>query len=67
MQLYNKVLIDTTLPDIGDRSKEIYLPIETDETRKEKIKLSVKKVFEEKWRDIKDIEKIREEFDNIVT
>lgn len=67
MQLYNKVLIDTTLPNIGDRYKEMYLPIEAENTRKEKIKESVKRVFEEKWKAIRDIEKIREEFDNIIT
>jgi len=67
MQLYNKILIDTTLPNIGDRYKELYLPIETDKARREKIKLSVKQVFEEKWKAIKDIEQIKEDFDNIIT
>jgi len=67
MQLYNKVLIDTTLPNIGDRYKELLLPIENDETRREKIKESVKKVFEGKWSAIKDIELIKQNFDKIIT
>jgi type I restriction enzyme M protein len=29
-QLYNKVLIDTTLPNIGRRWEELYLPISKD-------------------------------------
>ena len=67
MQLYNKVLIDTTLPNIGDRYKELLLPIERDKDRRKRIKERVKQVFEEKWKAIGDIEKIREDFDNIIT
>jgi len=67
MQLYNKVLIDTTLPNIGDRYKELLLPIEKDNDRKELIKESVKKVFQSKWSAIKKIEEIRKNFDNILT
>ncbi len=47
MQLYNKVLIDTTLPNIGDRYKELLLPIERDKDRRKRIKERVKQVFEE--------------------
>ncbi len=67
MQLYNKVLIDTTLPNIGDRYKELLLPIERDKEKIEKIKESVKKVFQKKWDAIKDIETIKDNFDNIIT
>lgn len=48
-QLYNKVLIDTTLPNIGNRWKELYLPIIKNEDERENLKLSLKKAFEEKW------------------
>jgi type I restriction enzyme M protein len=67
MQLYNKVLIDTTLPNIGDRYKELLLPIERDKEKIKKIKESVKKVFQKKWDAIKDIEVIKDNFDNIIT
>ena len=29
-QLYNKIMIDTTLPNIGDRWQELYLPVSKD-------------------------------------
>lgn len=67
MQLYNKVLIDTTLPNIGKRYEELYLPVETSKTRRDEIKNKVRKVFREKWKAVKEIESLKENFDNILT
>ncbi|MGM5481017.1 MAG: N-6 DNA methylase, partial [Nanobdellota archaeon] len=58
-QLYNKVLIDTTLPNIGDRWLELKLPVLTDKSEREKIKSQLKKVFKEKWETQKSFEKIK--------
>ena len=58
-QLYNKVLIDTTLPNIGDRWTELLLPVIKDKNEREKIKTQIKNAFEKKWAIQKDFEKIK--------
>lgn len=58
-QLYNKVLIDTTLPNIGDRWKELMLPLIINENNREKIKNQLREAFEEKWKIQESFEKIK--------
>jgi type I restriction enzyme M protein len=48
-QLFNKVMIDTTLPNIGDRWQELKLPICKDEKEREAIKKKIKDAFEKRW------------------
>lgn len=64
-QLYNKVMIDTTLPNIGDRWKELYLPIARDISVREKISKKLKGVFEKRWKALEGIDEIKEEFGNL--
>ena len=48
-QLFNKVMIDTTLPNIGNRWQELNLPIAKDPKEREKIKKRIKEVFDKRW------------------
>ena len=48
-QFYNKVMIDTTLPNIGNRWKELRLPVSKDEKERERIKTKMKEAFEKRW------------------
>jgi type I restriction enzyme M protein len=58
-QLYNKVLIDTILPNIGDRWKELMLPIIKSQDEREKLKIRLKKLFKKKWEIQIEFEKIK--------
>jgi type I restriction enzyme M protein len=42
-------MIDTTLPNIGDRWKELLLPIHNDKTERERIKTDLRAAFVKKW------------------
>ncbi len=66
-QLYNKVLIDTTLPNIARRWEELYLPIAKDKNEREKIKKKIREAFESKWEAVNKISSLKEEFGNLVT
>ena len=48
-QFFNKIMIDTTLPNIGDRWRELLLPINNDTTEINKIKHEISSAFEIKW------------------
>lgn len=48
-QLFNKIMIDTTLPNIGDRWKELMVPISNDKNEVARIKQSLAALFEERW------------------
>lgn len=48
-QLFNKVLIDTTLPNIGDRWEELRLPVAKNKNEREEIKKKIKSAFEKRW------------------
>lgn len=63
-QLFNKVMIDTTLPNIGDRWQELKLPILKDEKLKEEIKNKIKAAFEKRWAAQEQINSIKGEFGN---
>lgn len=65
-QLFNKVMIDTTLPNIGNRWEELELPIAKDEKEREKIKLKVKRAFEKRWEAQEELNTIKGEFGNIM-
>ena len=59
-QIKPKVFIDTTLPNIGGRWREIILPIHKDREKLNKISLSVKKAIRQKWKSQEEIQKIRD-------
>ncbi len=64
-QLYNKIMIDTTLPNIGGRWEELYLPVANNKEEREKIKNKIKESFIKKWEGQKNINSLIEEFGNI--
>ena len=66
-QLYNKIMIDTTLPNIGDRWKELYLPISKNKEEIKKIKNKMKESFEKKWDATKDIISLKSSFGNLIS
>ena len=66
-QLYNKVMIDTTLPNIARRWEELYLPIAKDKNEREKIKEKIRHAFLKKWEAQKEISLIKEEFGDLTT
>ncbi|MFY9227944.1 MAG: N-6 DNA methylase [Candidatus Microsaccharimonas sp.] len=67
MQAYNKVLIETTLPNIANRWQELLLPVHKDEQKRKEISNSIKEVIENKWNAIKGIEEIKDKLGDITT
>jgi type I restriction enzyme M protein len=66
-QSFSKVLIETTLPNIWDRRKELYLPIHKDPKQRKYISDKIENVITQKWKAQKDLEAIKEEFGNLQT
>ncbi len=66
-QLYNKIMIDTTLPNIGNRWQELYLPVSKDKKVVKEIKEKVKDMFDKKWNAVKDLTKLKEQFGDLTT
>lgn len=66
-QLPQKTMIDTTLPNIADRWKELYLPINKDKGAAIQIAQRIKTALQGKWKAQEEIGKLREEFGGIVT
>lgn len=66
-QIRNKVLIETTLPNIADRWKELYLPIWKDILRIDMVSGMIKNVIDKKWQAINDIEILKEKLGDFNT
>lgn len=66
-QLPQKVLIDTTLPNIAARWKELYLPVLKDRAIVQNISSRIKSALQSKWKAQEGIMKLRSEFGDIVT
>ena len=62
-QFFNKIMVDTTLPNIGERWKELLLPLHNNEETKKQVKEEIKKLFEEKWQLEEKIESLKKRFD----
>lgn len=67
MQAENKILIETTLPNIADRWKELELPIDNDKRKIQEISSRIKRVIENKWNAVGEITKLCEELGNLTT
>ena len=67
MQMYNKILMETTLPNIANRWSELRLPIHNDKATRERISEKIKSVFEKKWAAQKTILEIKQELGNLTT
>ena len=67
MQMYNKILMETTLPNIANRWAELRLPIHNDKATRERISEKIKSVFDKKWDAQKTILEIKQELGNLTT
>lgn len=67
MQADNKILIETTLPNIADRWKELELPIDNDKEKIKQISTRIEKVIENKWKAAEEITKLCKELGNLTT
>lgn len=62
-QAQNKIFIDTTLPNIADRWKEISIPVYKEEKRMEEIKNKIKGIVKNQWKSLKEIDDMKKKFD----
>jgi type I restriction enzyme M protein len=67
MQAKNKILIETTLPNIAERWKELMLPIDRDKNQREFITNKIKEVITSKWEAIEKIDNLKNELGDLVT
>lgn len=67
MQAANKILIETTLPNIADRWKELMLPIDKNPINRKNISDKIEEVIESKWNAVKKINDIQKELGNLTT
>ena len=67
LQATNKIFIDTTLPNIADRWKELLLPIDDDKDVILNLSAKIRNVMESKWKAVEQIKQICEELGNITT
>jgi type I restriction enzyme M protein len=66
-QLSDKVMIDTTLPNIGRRWEDLYLPVSTDPAVRKAIAESVKAAIQNRWDSQKGIFDLATKFGQIIT
>lgn len=67
MQAFNKILIETTLPNIGNRWKELKLPISNSKEERDKISKRIKYVIDKKWDAVEEINLIKKDLGNLLT
>ena len=66
-QAKNKILIETTLPNIADRWKELLLPIHNDKQKIKEISDKIKAAMDNKWLAVSQIQEIAKELGNLTT
>ena len=66
-QIPHKVMIDTTLPNMAERWRGLYLPIHTDQEEKRKCKNRMRKIFDGKWDAKEAIEDISGQYGDLTT
>jgi type I restriction enzyme M protein len=67
MQSANKILIETTLPNIANRWSELMLPISKDEKVRKNISERIKNVINDKWKAVKKLDDLKNELGNLTT
>ncbi len=67
MQTFNKVLIETTLPNIADRWKELKLPISRDPNIRSQISERVRTAIQQKWNAVQAIQALKQDFGELTT
>ncbi|MEP0814108.1 MAG: N-6 DNA methylase [bacterium] len=65
LQLPNKILVDTTLPNIGDRWRELLLPVAVDADERAKISTKLQVAFEMMWKGQEDIHHLSQELGHL--
>lgn len=66
-QMKQKIFIDTTLPDIASRWKELLLPVADDPASRISIRSRVKAAIDAKWDALDDLNALRLDFGDITT
>ena len=66
-QAKNKILIETTLPNIADRWKELLLPIHNDKSKILEISDKIKNAMDSKWKAVNQIQEIVRELGDLTT
>lgn len=66
-QLPRLTFVDTTLPNIGDRWRELRLPVHKDEAEIARMSATVKRAINRKWQAQHSIDELRREISGIVT
>ena len=67
MQSYNKILIETTLPNIADRWKELKLPLFNNIKAKNITVDKIKEVMDLKWSAIKKLNEVKNKHGELIT
>lgn len=67
IQAVNKILIETTLPNIADRWKELELPIDKDKEKINTISQRIENVINNKWKAADEIKQLCNELGNLTT
>ena len=66
-QIAQKVFLETTLPNIADRWKELLLPIHKDESLRHDVGRRIKEAFDSKWKAQEQIAFLRKEYGQLTT
>ena len=66
-QGFTKTLIETTLPNMGDRWKDLMLPIAKERSERVRIAADMKAVIENKWKAIRGIAALKRKHGELVT
>ena len=61
-QLKNKIFIDTTLPNIADRWKELYIPVYKKPSEYDEIKGKVAKLIDNQWKSLAHLSEFRTKY-----
>lgn len=67
MQAFNRILIETTLPNIADRWRDLRLPLFENHAEAEKVSNEVRMVINSKWNAVSRILKLREKYGDLTT
>jgi len=67
MQAFNKVLIETTLPNIADRWKELKLPFFIDDEMAKNVKSQIKEVINAKWSAVNKLKEVKKKHGELIT
>lgn len=62
MQINNKIFIDTTFTNIGDRWTELEIPIFLEASTLERVSKNVENIIQNKWKSIEMLKQIKKEF-----